>query len=296
MPRVNHKKPVRLSIMGNMGPEADELAQKELRLARIRKGAQKDQDHLPVVVIKNPNIPDRTAHILNPETNPSPVPEMINSAKLIERCQSFLGWMPCNTAHKFRNAVQEKIEVYFIDMLAETVNSLPSHTTIAHLATTGTVQSKLYDPYFQEKGIPFHIPSANDQETYVHGAIYGTLKEDGTRESNGLKAGVYEPNAKLLATVIQKLKDEEGINTVNLGCTELPLVERELQQAHPDIVFVNPMTCAAEALNNIYEKVQEKLNSQSISGAITKPSHIQNENHDHIADYVAFKISQTTFD
>jgi hypothetical protein len=50
------------------------------------------------------------------------------------------------------------------------------------------------------------------------------------------------------------------------------------------------MQCQAEALNNLYELIQEKLANDDISGKITSPKDVQNHDHEQIADYVAYKV------
>jgi hypothetical protein len=60
-----------LGIVGNVGPEADELLQQLIRLEATAHGAEKDQDYLPMIVVKNPEITDRTLAIFEGGRSPA---------------------------------------------------------------------------------------------------------------------------------------------------------------------------------------------------------------------------------
>lgn len=85
-----------IGILGGMGPEA--TAELFLRIIKATP-AQRDQDHLRVIVDNNPKIPDRTAAILG--EGQSPLPEMVRTARNLERAGVDFIVMPCNTAHYY---------------------------------------------------------------------------------------------------------------------------------------------------------------------------------------------------
>ena len=60
-----------LGIIGNVGPEADELLQRLIRLEATAHGAKKDQDYLPMIVVKNPEITDGTLAIFEGGRSPA---------------------------------------------------------------------------------------------------------------------------------------------------------------------------------------------------------------------------------
>ncbi len=195
-------KRITLGVVGNMGPEADELFQ-----ARVRRAAaaERDQDAVQMIVVKNPDIPDRTEAILN--DGPNPAIEILESIKKLEKCGVQMAVMPCNTAHFFRNDVQAGTEILILDMLETTIQAIarknPS-ATIALLATNGTVATGIYDRYLTEAGFEEALkPCREDQERLVHAAIYGPLSAEQTqRHPVGIKAGKKEEPAKLLALAI----------------------------------------------------------------------------------------------
>ncbi|GAM55109.1 aspartate racemase [Vibrio ishigakensis] len=108
-------KKILFGVMGNMGPEADALFQDIVAKKEIEHGALKDQDHMGMLVVKNPDIPDRSEAIN--EGGQDPVPEMVKSAKMLERNNAMFAVMTCNTAHYFREQVQKQTRTYIVDML-----------------------------------------------------------------------------------------------------------------------------------------------------------------------------------
>ena len=72
-------KPI-LGIIGGVGP----LATAYFMQLLVRKTpAKTDQDNMPMIVFNDPQIPDRTAFILD-NSNPDPQPEMVKVARWLE--------------------------------------------------------------------------------------------------------------------------------------------------------------------------------------------------------------------
>jgi aspartate racemase len=67
--------------------------------------AQRDQDHIPIVIDNNPKIPDRGPFLVN--GGPDPRPALCRSARRLEKMGASFIAMPCNTAHVF-SAPSEK--------------------------------------------------------------------------------------------------------------------------------------------------------------------------------------------
>lgn len=66
-----------LGVIGGLGPMATAYF---LRRIVEMTDAWTDQEHLDVIVLNRPSIPDRTAYILD-RTKPSPLPPIVDAAK-----------------------------------------------------------------------------------------------------------------------------------------------------------------------------------------------------------------------
>ena len=198
-----------LGIIGGMGSLATaDLFRKIVENTK----ADKDQEHLRVLVDNNPQIPDRTAAILYGGENPLPYLEKSAKGLIAQGAEALL--LPCNTAHYFRPALQERVGVPVLDMLRLTAAALKERgvTLAGILATAGTVQSGLYQEVMAEAGISLVLPEPFEQEAMMS-LIY-----------DGVKAGRADYDSSAVVAAAERMLSA-GAETVILGCTELPVAK-----------------------------------------------------------------------
>ncbi|MBS3787340.1 amino acid racemase, partial [Candidatus Bipolaricaulota bacterium] len=136
-----------IGILGGMGPEATIECYKSII---DQTPADTDQEHLSIVIVNNPQIPDRTEAILY--DGDSPVPALQDSARVLEVAGADFLIMPCNTAHHFVSEVEKAIEVPVLNMIETTVDQLEPGSTVGLLATMGTIKTGIYEKYSRERG------------------------------------------------------------------------------------------------------------------------------------------------
>lgn len=196
-----------VGVLGGMGPAA--TADFYAKLIRATP-AEKDQDHLRVVIWSDPTTPDRSQALLAEGTDPTPW--LLHGARVLVRASADLIVVPCNTAHAFLPAVVERVGVEVVHMIEETAHHLrtlqPRVHTAGLLATTGTVRAQLYQQWLDAAGIGVVTPDSASQEDEVMAAI------------RSLKAGANAPG--LLRRAARRLIDR-GAQAVIAGCTEVPL-------------------------------------------------------------------------
>jgi aspartate racemase len=196
-------------IAGGMGP----LATIELmRLVVEETPATCDQEHIPLLVYSNPQIPDRTKAILG--EGPSPVKALVESAQLLERAGATFLAFPCNTAHYFLPEVEVRVSVPIIDMIEETAIEVEKAgiSNIGILATDGTIKTGIYQKALKRRGIEAEIPCEKGQLAVME-AIYA------------VKAGYdLKEAARILEPVLIYMS--ERVDAVIAGCTELPMLLR----------------------------------------------------------------------
>lgn len=195
-----------LGIIGGMGPLATVHLFERIVL---KTKAEKDQDHIRVLIDSNTNIPDRTKAIIGDGEDPTI--EMIKSAKYLESCGADFLIMPCNTAHYFIDKILASVNIPMINMLEETVKATyekyGQDMVVGMLATDGTIKSKIYENYYAKMGIKTIVPK-NTQKKVME-FIYDVIK-----------SGKYEVGPGLMFEAVEELK-EMGANSFLLGCTEL---------------------------------------------------------------------------
>lgn len=197
-------------IVGGMGP----LATVELMYLVIEETpAACDQEHIPLLVYNNPQIPDRTKAILG--EGPSPVEALVESAQLLEKAGATFLAFPCNTAHYFLPEVAAKVSIPIIDMIEETAIEAEKSgiSRVGVLASDGTVKTGIYQKALRKRGIEVEIPDEKHQLAVME-AIYG------------VKAGYDLKDAeKILEPVLVYMN--ERVDAVIAGCTELPMLLKE---------------------------------------------------------------------
>lgn len=231
------RKAFKIGIVGGVGPAATvDLFNKIV----ISTDARCDQDHLKVVVEQNPQIPDRTEHLLRSGIDPTLA--LYATCKRLQDDGASLIAIPCNTAHVFVPRIQPYLTIPIVNMLQATMRHIresgSGQKVVGLLATTGTIQTRVYHEAAEAQGIELRIPDAAHQLRVME-AIYGP---------RGVKAGYTEGEcAEHLQSAMASLV-EQGAEILILGCTELPLLMQE-NPAYPmagkTVAIVDPTAILA---------------------------------------------------
>lgn len=225
-----------IGILGGMGPEATVDC-----FDKITKNtpADKDQDHLRVVIDSNPAVPDRTAAIVG--DGESPVPAMAAGCRALQRAGADFIIIPCVSAHVFLDGVQQVIELPILsifDAVAEAITrDYPAIKMVGLLGTTGTVRGGLFQQRIAREGIQTLVPD-EARQTRIMEAIYDIKSSRPTR-------GRSEITAELLAVAETLIAGEpQGAQGIIAGCTEVPLA---LTQENLSLPYFDAVTILSRA-------------------------------------------------
>jgi len=227
-----------VGVLGGMGPEATLSFYGKL-LANTP--AQRDQDHLRVVIDSNPKVPDRTAALLG--EGESPLPMMAAGLEALERAGADFVVIPCVSAHGFLDELRAHTRLPVLSVLdvaaEEVARHRPALRTVGLLGTTGTVESGRFQRTLAAAGVATVVPDRQDQHR-VMSAIYsikGAGAEAAREEARRSVAGVGERLVKA------------GAEGIVLGCTELPLVVSARDMSVPlfDVVLILARAAIAAA-------------------------------------------------
>lgn len=206
---MTESKPL-VGVIGGVGPLATAyFLDKVVRLTR----AERDQDHVDLVVFNHASIPDRTDFLVG-RSSENPGPVMADDARRLEAFGADFLVLPCNTAHTFTEEIQRAATVPLVSIVAETISEarrrVPGLARAAVLATTGTLRSGVYHRALEAQGVEPLSPTEADQELVMR-VIYEQVK-----------AG-RPVDLPLLEGVVERLVGA-GAQVVLLGCTELSVV------------------------------------------------------------------------
>ncbi|HXH27264.1 MAG TPA: amino acid racemase [Candidatus Acidoferrum sp.] len=223
---MSKNKPIRIGILGGMGP----LAGVELhRLIIEATPATIDQDHLQVVLFTDPKIPDRTTSLAE-DAGQRFAASACQSVRVLEQAGAELICIACMTAHSKIETIQQATSVPIINgikLIHQALRHQYAGQKIALLATNGSINAGIYTA--ASDGIDWLLPEPALQEL-VNDAIYK------------IKAGKIE-SGRLLIAAIAHLLQEQGATAFVLGCTELGLLFTDLRKRNFEVV--DPMRLIA---------------------------------------------------
>jgi aspartate racemase len=220
-----------IGVLGGMGPEATMDFFHKLILATP---ARTDQDHLKVLIFSNPHIPDRTAAIRG--EGPDPLPDLIAGAKTLMRAGAGFLTIPCVTAHHFYDGLQAAIGIPILHLVRETLAVAcadhPTRHRFGLLATSGTLQSRMFEKEFEPQGRTILTCEPELQTSCVMEAIYS------------VKRGEDRDRARRLIRQAASHLSDRGAEAIIAGCTEIPLI---LQDGDLPIPILDPTWILAQA-------------------------------------------------
>ncbi|MEE8808398.1 MAG: amino acid racemase [Lactimicrobium sp.] len=197
-----------LGIIGGMGPEASEVFY--LKLTQATK-AEKDQDHLNILLWSHADIPDRTASIEAGKTEELWA-IMAKDVQMLKDCGCDYLAVPCNTSHVFQDRFNTMMGGHFISMIDEAAACAKTvGTTIGVLGTDGTRMNDLYGKALRRNGCTCVYPDKEDQEGVMH-IIYDQIKKG------------QRGDLSLFLNICSHMK-AKGCDAVILACTELSVLK-----------------------------------------------------------------------
>ena len=231
-----------LGVLGGMGPMASALF---YRMLTEKTEAEKDQDHVNLVLLSDAQTPDRTTAILSDNF------ALWQAAwdSLHQDCETLqaLGCKAicctCNTAHYYLHQFDD-LKIPLISMIRETAKEagrVCPGGRVAVLATDGTIRTGLYQEELKKAGVEGYVCTPSTQEKVMH-LIYGCIKA-------GLPA-----DKEALSAIDAELK-QAGCSAALLACTELSVIKAD---EHLSDFYIDPMEVLAErAIEFMGKKVKK---------------------------------------
>ena len=196
-----------LGILGGMGPMATVRFYENVVAHTL---AERDADHINIIITSRADIPDRTDYILGRSTE-SPLPKMLNDAMTLAGAGADIIAIPCNTARFFHSELEAGVHIPVLDIVRETAEhvKLRGYKRAAILGTEGTVKIGSYKRALDALGVEGVDPDT-DTQALVTSIIYDYVK-----------AG--RPGGERIFNEVANRMFDRGCECLILGCTELPL-------------------------------------------------------------------------
>jgi len=199
----------RIGVLGGMGPEATILF-----MARIvaRTPAQDDQDHVPLIVDCNTQVPSRLRALFDGD-GPDPGPTLADMARGLETAGAQALALPCNTAHYYAPVIQAAVSIPLVNMIEHSVDAVvarhPNVRRVGLLASPAVQRVGLFERTFAR--IDAEILYPKDQESLL-AAI------------NAVKSGNDLDGARQALSTAAKNLTGQGAEVLLIGCSELSVI------------------------------------------------------------------------
>ena len=153
-----------LGIIGGMGTEATIDFYTRIMNHTV---ANKDQDHIDMVILNHASIIDRTYAIKNNKLDEL-LRQMHENIKILEYAKVTSIAIPCNTSHSIIDKIQGLTNIPIINMIEETAKNLKDvvneNEKVGIMATDGTIMLKMYQKECEKYGINYFEPNEEIQK------------------------------------------------------------------------------------------------------------------------------------
>lgn len=198
-----------VGVLGGMGPLAG--ATLALRIVELTRAAR-DQEHIAVVLLNDPHVPDRSE--AQTAGGQSPLPAMLRGVETLVSAGVDCVVVPCNTAHLWFDQLQAACPKPILHIVDSVIHDLRrqgiSSGEIGVLGTPATLRLGLYQDRLAASGYQTLIPGQDEIQSLLVPAIAA------------VKANQIEDAYPLVVQAIASL-ERRGARAIVLGCTELPL-------------------------------------------------------------------------
>jgi aspartate racemase len=198
-----------LGVLGGMGPMAAADFFKKLI---EETPAQRDQDHVPVIVYSVPQIPSRDKALTR--NGESPLPQMLAGLRILQQANVQCVAIPCNTAHFWYDELRSGGGLpilHIVDAVCDEMTSRGRGTdSVGLLCTEATLASRIYHDRLLKHGIEPMINLPQERDEFINPAI------------DLVKMGRLEEAGRAVECAVARLF-ERGVQTLVLGCTEIPV-------------------------------------------------------------------------
>ncbi|MGD8981222.1 MAG: amino acid racemase [Desulfobacterales bacterium] len=221
-----------IGIIGGLGPESTVDYYKEIIAAF---NARYDEMAYPEIIIYSVNIDEFMKFV---ETkNWSGLSEwLLEKISSIHRAGAEFAVIASNTPHIVFDEIKSKSPIPLLSIVEETCNKAQEMDlkNVGLMGTKLTMEADFYKKPFISKGMSVVVPSEKEQQ-FIHHKLFSEIElgifKDSTREE--------------LLAIAKRMVDEEGIDALILGCTELPLI---LTQSKYGIPFLNTTAIHCESI------------------------------------------------
>lgn len=226
-------------MIGGLGPEST-LDYYKLIVEGYRKAV--NDGSYPEIIINSMNMKELLDMMDNGEWD-NVVACLINGIDALYKAGADFAFISSNTPHIVFERINKKSPIPLISIVEETCKSANKlgMKKIGLLGTKFTMKNNFFQKVFDKSNITIVVPKEEEQE-YIHNKLMTEIE---------LGQFLDETRNELL-NIVKRMLDEDSIEGVILGCTELPLI---LTKDEFSIPFLNTTKIHVESIIENYLKL-----------------------------------------
>lgn len=205
-----------LGIIGGIGPESTIVYYRSI-VASYRE--QKRDGSYPPILINSIDL-TRILGLIGANQFNEVTEYIVNEVKKLAKAGADFGLLAANTPHIVFDEIQRHSPIPLISIVDVTCKEAQrlGLKKIGLFGIRFTMQGRFYPDIFSKAGIELSVPKPVEQD-YIH-----------DKYLNELVLGILLPETReRLLKIVERMKDEQGIEGLILGGTELPLILKDAQ-------------------------------------------------------------------
>ena len=222
----------KIGIIGGLGPESTVDYYKEIISAFNTK--YKELAY-PEIIIYSANVKE-LLELVNSEKWEKISEWLLEKITIVYRAGAEFAAIASNTPHIVFDEVNKKSPIPLLSIVEETCNAAVNLGVkrIGLMGTGLTMETDFYKKPFRNKGMEIIIPSESERE----------LIQD--RLFTEIELGIFKDSTRdELLEIVKRMIDDDNIDSLILGCTELPLI---LPDSEFGIPFLNTTAIHCESI------------------------------------------------
>jgi aspartate racemase len=204
----------KIGLIGGLGPEATVDYYKEIIKAF---SAGNNELNYPEIIVYSVNMSEFIGLMKQKEYKKATL-YLLEKLEGLKRAGADFAAISANTPHLLFDGLEEKSPLPLISIVEATCReALKRNLKRPGLFGTGfTMNATFYADVFKKNGIEVSLPNDADKKTIDHKLF------------SEIELGIFKDDTRdLLIDIIQKMVDEQQIDSIILGCTEFPLILTE---------------------------------------------------------------------
>lgn len=223
---------MKVGIVGGIGPESTVDYYKSIIVEYQRKCYD---DNYPRIVIDSVNMTEMLSCVSAKDWD-SLTDLLVKSVECLSMSGADFAVIASNTPHVVFDRVRDKVGLQMLSIVEETCKRarLLGLKRLGLFGTGFTMKENFYRTAFADFGMDIVVPNIDEQD-YIHKKLFSEIE-----------FGVIKNETKYgLLSIAGRMCEEDGLDGLILGCTELPLI---LKDGEGTVPFLNTSQIHVESI------------------------------------------------